>query len=102
LEETTEENEFEKSEVFDTEEKAQKSLGHTFRKKGFVKMPEGFEHIFVEQFEDENTGEIARIVWLGNIRKKTMKWNDFPPDKWQVTIIKPGHKNYEKAKKLEL
>ena len=96
------EDELEQTYIFATEKEARSSRALVgFMKKGFVDMPDGYEHIFIEQFENSE-GDIARLVWLGNVRPKGMKWHEFPHDKWQITIIKPGHKNYEKAKKLKL
>ncbi len=98
----SEENKLESSEVFDKEAEAKKYLSQNgYRSVGHVKMPEGYEHVFVEQFED-NKENIARLVWLGNIKRKDAPPMNFPADKWQLTIINPGHKNYEKAKTKEL
>src|ERR1035437_2633850 len=97
---TVDEQEFETSYHYGSEAEAKNDLHSMgYRSKGYVNAGDGFEHIFIEQFDGpgEEPTPIARLVWLGNVQLK--KYPQKILDGAKVTIIKPEHPQYVESKK---
>lgn len=96
--------EFEVSYHFDDEKEARKDLkSQGFRFKGYI-VPEGYDHIWIEQWTKQGEGTpIARLIWLDNIQLKSKPEQTLPTimNGAQVTILSPEHPKYSEAKEMK-
>lgn len=102
IEKKTEETssaDFEKSYHYSDEKEAKQDLNSQgYKFKGYVNAGDGYEHIWIEQWEGPSNN-IARLVWLGNITLKSKPME--PLSGAKVTIMEPEHPKYKEAKKLK-
>lgn len=98
-------SEFEDSYHYDSEKEAKRDLGSSgFRFKGYIIPGDGFEHIWIEQWEKQGEETpIARLIWLDNVSAKPAEGQRVPNvmQGAQVTYIQPGHPKYTEAKQMK-
>lgn len=96
-------SEFEESFRYDSEKEAKKDLSNSgYKFKGYIIPGDGFEHIWIEQWEREGM-PIARLIWLDNVSVKPAEGQKVPNimQGAQVTFIQPEHPKYAEAKMMK-